>query len=461
MARIGIAIRRLQFQRDLGPVQQVLDRAAHQAGFLRRCRAAARSLHGHAYLRRAAARADAGEFGQPLLHQVAEGAVGNLREQRLAAFGQPCLAVEAGQVHVDGHVREEEFRQRRGRVQMRIEAGDAFLAHQRVRVLAFGQEQEQGLAPVPHPRQHRFQRLPRRAASGAVAVEAEIHVGRVAEQQFRVFGRGRGAERGHRLRHAVLRQRDHVHVALDHDQAFEPGVRLFRLPQAVQFAALVEQRGFRRVEVFRRILGIDHASAERDDASASVVDREHQPVAELVVDVAAVLLRKQTGAFEQLHAPRIGAERVAQRGKPVRRIADAEAFDDAGVDAALVDVSLRLVVLRELAAEEGVGRVQRGENVAGVAILVALAGIARHFQPGALGQFVDRVEEFEAVVVHQERDRGAVRAAAEAVVELLGRRHGERGRAFVVERTARGIFAALLLQRNARADDLDDVRSRE
>src|SRR5690606_20928907 len=70
-------------------------------------------------------------------------------------------------------------------------------------------------------------------------------------------------------------------------------------------------------------------------------------------------------------------------------------------------------------------------------------------------------EELEAVEVHQERDRGAVRAAAEAMVELLGRRHGERCRALVVERAARRVLLALALERHARAADLDDVGARQ
>jgi hypothetical protein len=59
-----------------------------------------------------------------------------------------------------------------------------------------------------------------------------------------VVARGRGAERRDRLRHAELVQADHVHVALDHDQARDLRVRLAHLPQAEQLAALVEQRGF-------------------------------------------------------------------------------------------------------------------------------------------------------------------------------------------------------------------------
>src|SRR3546814_20208998 len=74
---------------------------------------------------------------------------------------------------------------------------------------------------------------------------------------------------------------------------------------------------------------------------------------------------------------------------------------------------------------------------------------------GAVG---DRVEELEPVVVHQERDRRAVRATAEAVVELFGRRPRERRRALVVARAARGVFLALALERHAPVDHLDAVR---
>src|SRR5690606_15936840 len=47
--------------------------------------------------------------------------------------------------------------------------------------------------------------------------------------------------------------------------------------------------------------------------------------------------------------------------------------------------------------------------------------------------------------------------APEAVVELLGRRHGEAGRTLVVERAARRVLLALPLERHARIDHFDDV----
>ena len=130
------------------------DRGADQAGLLAAAARALWTLHRHMRLRRTGAHADAGELGQALAHQIAEGAIGDLREQGFAAFGQAGLAVEAGEVHVAGQLRVEEFGQRGGDLQARIEAGHALLAHQRIGVFAVRQEQEQRLTAILHARQH-------------------------------------------------------------------------------------------------------------------------------------------------------------------------------------------------------------------------------------------------------------------------------------------------------------------
>src|SRR5690606_18464232 len=61
-----------------------------------------------------------GDLAQPLLHQVAEGAIGNLRQQRPRALGQPRPAGEGGQGHALGQGGEEKLRQRRGLLPSRI-----------------------------------------------------------------------------------------------------------------------------------------------------------------------------------------------------------------------------------------------------------------------------------------------------------------------------------------------------
>ena len=152
-----------------------VDRAAHQAALWTpahvRCARAACSARACSA---GCARADAGEFGQPLLHQVAERAIGNLRQHRLGSVrpGAPCRRACRGS-------RPWPARRRRIATAASPAAGARrnrrapSLRTMRVGILAVGQEQEERLASVLHPRQHRLQRLPRGAAAGAVAVEAE------------------------------------------------------------------------------------------------------------------------------------------------------------------------------------------------------------------------------------------------------------------------------------------------
>jgi hypothetical protein len=81
----------------------------------------------------------------------------------------------------------------------------------------------------------------------------------------------------------------------------------------------------------------------------------------------------------------------------------------------------------------------------------------RHLQARVRGEVLDRVDVAHAAVGHEEADRVAVRLAAEAVVELLRRADGERGRLLVVERAEAGEVRAGLLQLHVARDDVDDV----
>ena len=87
----------------------------------------------------------------------------------------------------------------------------------------------------------------------------------------------------------------------------------------------------------------------------------------------------------------------------------------------------------------------------------AATGYYGYGTAGAVGQLLDRVDEAEARILHQETDRRAVRAAAEAVVELLGRADREGGRFFVVERAAGGEVGAGFFERDVAVDQIDDV----
>ena len=73
------------------------------------------------------------------------------------------------------------------------------------------------------------------------------------------------------------------------------------------------------------------------------------------------------------------------------------------------------------------------------------------------GELFDRLGKGLAAVFHQEADRRAVGAAAEAVVELLAGAYRERRGLFAMERTARLVVGAGLLEWDATVDDVDDV----
>ncbi len=56
------------------------------------------------------------------------------------------------------------------------------------------------------------------------------------------------------------------------------------------------------------------------------------------------------------------------------------------------------------------------------AFLARICGVAffvRHLQADRRGQILDRLDEADAGMLHQEADGAAVRTAAEAVIELL------------------------------------------
>ena len=121
----------------------------------------------------------------------------------------------------------------------------AMLAHHAVRIFAVRQEQEPRLPAFAQSRQGRLQRTPGGLAPGRVAVKAE-HDRSVARNSISsLSGGGGGAGCRHAVFESELRQRDDVHVALDHDDAVQSPAALARQVQAVQLPALVEQVRFR------------------------------------------------------------------------------------------------------------------------------------------------------------------------------------------------------------------------
>ena len=86
-------------------------------------------------------------------------------------------------------------------------------------------------------------------------------------------------------------QREHVGVALDEDHPVALGGGRAREVDPEQDLALVVELAVGRVEVLRALVVAHRARAEAEHAAARVDGREHDPLAEAVVDAAGAVAR--------------------------------------------------------------------------------------------------------------------------------------------------------------------------
>src|SRR5207302_5539027 len=121
-----------------------------------------------------------------------------------------------------------------------------------------------------------------RAAASLVAIEAENDGISDTEKLLRMGGCRRRAQGRHGEFHAVLRERDNVHIAFDHHDPACCANGRPRLEYPVELATLGKQGRFRGVEILR-LPFVEDAPAEADHATAPVMDRKHDAVAKAVV----------------------------------------------------------------------------------------------------------------------------------------------------------------------------------
>jgi len=295
-------------------------------------------------------------------------------------------------------------------------------------------------------------RPPGGLAPGLVAIKGIDQTIGVAQQGAHMNRRGGGTQRGHGKLHAVLGQRDYVHVAFDHDGAAGSLDRGARFEQTVKLRAFMEQRGFRRIEVFRLPLA-EYPAAEADDLALDVLDGEHDAVAEAVV-APIVAIDDQAGGREGVR--RVIGKNLFQRGPSIRRVTDA----DSGRRRRR---SVRVVSNSRWHAASASTVFYRNCAACSSASHSAGGGLGRSGSPDSApagprpGPAPRLRRKAHVLVFHQETERGAVCAAAEAVVELLGRADREGGCFFAVKGAAGLVVLPSFLQRHAPIDDVDDV----
>ncbi len=193
--------------------------------------------------------------------------------------------------------------------------------------------------------------------------------------------------------------------------------------QPVELASLREERRLRRIQVLRLPVA-QHAAAEADDLAARIVDREHDPIAKPVVALAGLAGDDEPGSLQR--GVVVAFERRRQGLPRVGRVADAEMRGDRPGEAPLLQVFDRTRRILQLCPIVFRGSQRHCGEIVGLLAPLGLAGAldAGHGKSRVARELLDRIGKAFPAVLHQEPDRSAVGAAAEAVIELL--RSGSR-----------------------------------
>ena len=304
-----------------------------------------------------------------------------------------------------------------------------------------------------------------RARPRVVRVEREHHPLREPGRESEVSFAERGPTRRHRVRDAGVDHRDHVGVALDEEELPRSGGRGLRALQVVQDLGLSVHGSLGRVQILRTVLATagQDPSADPDRLPGQVVDRERDPPAEPVADVALLILQGEARLDEQLRRERLD-EPAEQEVRVPRRVPDLELGRHLTVDAAGLEVGAGLLPFLGfqerpvVQLERGLVRADQRLALGRHAPFGGRVALVAERDPRVLGETFDRLGELEVFDIAQEPDRVPALAAAEAVVEALRGRDAERRRLLRVERTEPDEpVVARLLEREVAGDELDDV----
>ncbi|EGF95577.1 hypothetical protein BDIM_24180 [Brevundimonas diminuta ATCC 11568] len=341
------------------------------------------------------------------------------------------------------------------------QGGRPAIAQDVVRILPALQQGEAERFARLQQRQRPLDRTIGGAQARRISVKAQHRLGRDAPQTLHLFfGQGRAHRRDRRQARPLAG--DDVHIAFDDDDALlAPALGTHDPPcfrQAVKGRPLVKQGGLRPVQIFGPIVGVHRPAAEADDAPARVQDREHQPVAEAVIGLAAPFRRDQHPRLDQIARPRPALDqRLLQPLAVVGRITQAETLPLVLRQAALFQIFARR--LADAAAQIG------GEPLLGqvhpvgqtLTLLLALGGLrvfGRKLHPRLARQTADRLDEAEALRLLQEADDVAVLARAEVVEETLVVIDEEAGRLLLREGAQADELASLTLELHRPPDDV-------
>ena len=251
-------------------------------------------------------------------------------------------------------------------------------------------------------------------------------------------------------------QRHDVQVPLAEDDIGPLG--LLGEIQSVEHPALGVDRGLRRVHILGLGL-VQHPAAEGHHVALGVHHRQHQAVAELVVEPPVLALDGEARRHQLRLGVALGGHGGEEGIPAVRRGTHAELHGGGGQDLPLLQIRpdggpLRLA--EELVVKLGGVPVQVQEPLAAAGGL-PVAVLLRDLHPGPAGQEAHSVRKGEVLLLHDEVDDAAALLAAEAVVDLLVLQDMEGGGLLIVEGAAAPQAPALGDQVDIGAHHVDDV----
>ena len=186
-----------------------------------------------------------------------------------------------------------------------------------------------------HPAQPARRPIPR-----GIGIEADDNLLRKAADQLGVVLGKTGAERGHRLGKTGRLGPQHVQLPFAHHRPTGFRHRPAGPIETKEHFPFFEEHRLGGVHVFRFVRGRSgqHPAAESDHPAALVVNREHQAVAEPVVDPARLRLECHPGGNHLLLAETVFLSPI-QRGRPGGwRVAETETGNPFVGNLALLEV---------------------------------------------------------------------------------------------------------------------------
>src|SRR5687768_18394743 len=226
----------------------------------------------------------------------------------------------------------------------------------------------------------------------------------------------RGAKRCDRLIEARLRQPDDIEIALRHDRATTFAYRVSCFVQSVQLLPLSEDRRLGRVQILW-LTDIENPRSEPNHLPARIANWKHHAASKTVVTLAFV--GNHEDRFHQLRIVII-VEGSAQRLPGVGRIAQRETSGGVTGNTSPLQVLDRKSAVFQLSTIE-VGRPRQyvGQPPS-LRMRIGCALGFRNLHAGHLSQITYGVDITLSAMLHQKPDGAAMRAAPEAMKELLG-----------------------------------------